>query len=534
MNTLLRTIQYYTRFLCLTASILIAAFLSSCHEDSEPAFEEEHTVQMSFAAAPPSYTDDTIAGATRAATSDWPDGARLYLEFTGSDATGTATYDASSQAWMLTFSGNLSADTDATCEVWYFENALSSTADEATLSPHTATYHTAAATYLYHNNHFYLRGSLKPTEVRIRFRGIAGTVMTLTEWPHYGTFTRSTSATKDASLGTSLTLTVGSDGYTPYFYGHYGTNDNEILLHVDLAGTPFYRLLFDTDVQHGRSYSIDVPTESLVEQDKWSHSLSKYRRTFTVTGNGKTVTFTMKKVKKGSFQMGSTSGYSSETPVHSVTLTKDYYIGETEVTQALWYAVMGYSPTSGGSQWSSTYGLGDERPAYYISYEDCQSFLTALNSKLASQLSSGEQFRFPTEAEWEFAAKGGNKSNGYTYSGSNTIVDVAWCYYNSYALGSSNANYGTHVVKTKSPNELGLYDMSGNVNEWCYDWYDSYSSSAQTDPTGPTSGSYRVIRGGSWGIDATGGRVTNRDGDSPTLHGSHIGFRLCLGAPIGQ
>ena len=189
-------------------------------------------------------------------------------------------------------------------------------------------------------------------------------------------------------------------------------------------------------------------------------------------------------------------------------------MGETEVTQALWKAVTGCSPTSGGSSWSSYYGLGDSYPAYYISYEDVQSFITKLNSL------TGENFRMPTEAEWEFAARGGNKSKGYTYSGSNTIGDVAW-----YADNSSSM---THAVKTKAANELGIYDMSGNVYEWCSDWYGSYSSSAQTDPTGPTTGTYRVYRGGSWGNYATGCRCANRNYFTPSNQSYNVGFRLAL------
>ena len=269
----------------------------------------------------------------------------------------------------------------------------------------------------------------------------------------------------------------------------------------------------------GKSQTISVTQQA-------AQSTSNEERTFTVTGNGKTVTFKMIKVEGGTFQMGSTTGDSDEQPVHSVTISKAYYMCETEVTQALWYAVMGQSPTSDGNKWHSTYGLGDNYPAYLISYEDCQSFLSALNSKLSSQLGNGEHFRFPTEAEWEFAAKGGNKSKGYTYSGSNTIGDVAWY--------ESNSNSTTHPVKTKSPNELGLYDMSGNVWEWCYDWWDFYSSRAQTDPTGATSasGSYRVERGGGWRSNATFSCVANRSCDPPSNRNLSVGFRLCLGAPI--
>ena len=245
-------------------------------------------------------------------------------------------------------------------------------------------------------------------------------------------------------------------------------------------------------------------------------------KTFTVTGNGQTVTFRMKLVEAGTFQMGSTSGESDEQPVHSVTLTKDYYMGETEVTQALWYAVMGQKPTSGGSQWSSTYGLGDSNPAYYVSWNNCQEFITKLNTL------TGATFRLPTEAEWEFAAKGGKKSQGYTYAGSNTIEDVAWYSENSYSLGSSSPDYGTHAVATKAPNELGLYDMSGNVEEWCQDWFGHYSSSAQTDPTGATSGSSRVNRGGCWRNDARDCRVSERSCDAQDYRYDYHGLRLVL------
>ena len=225
------------------------------------------------------------------------------------------------------------------------------------------------------------------------------------------------------------------------------------------------------------------------------------------------VTFKMMHVEAGTFQMGSTE-YSDEQPVHSVTITKDYYIGETEVTQALWYAVMGYKPTSSGSAWYSRFGLGDDYPAYYISYEDVQSFLTKLNSM------TGEQFRMPTEAEWEFAARGGKNSKGYTYSGSNTIDYVAWY--------GDNSNDKSHPVKTKAANELGIYDMSGNVWEWCSDWYDEYSSSAQTDPTGPTTGSNRVKRGGSWPDSGGACRCAFRSNDSPSSQYVNFGVRLAL------
>ena len=149
-----------------------------------------------------------------------------------------------------------------------------------------------------------------------------------------------------------------------------------------------------------------------------------------------------------------------------------------------------------------------------VSWNDCQTFITKLN-----QL-TGKTFRLPTEAEWEFAAKGGTKSQGYTYSGSNTIGNVAWYY--------SNSSSKTHPVATKQANELGIYDMSGNVYEWCQDLYGSYNSSAQTNPTGPTSGSTRVNRGGSWYDDAGNCHTANRYRITPASTLSFLGFRLAF------
>ena len=227
----------------------------------------------------------------------------------------------------------------------------------------------------------------------------------------------------------------------------------------------------------------------------------------TITVNG--VSFTMIAVEGGTFQMGATSEQGSdadndEKPVHFVALS-DYYIGETEVTQELWKAVMGTNPS---------YSKGNKKPVEQVSWNDCQEFIKKLN-----QL-TGKNFRLPTEAEWEYAARGGNKSQGYKYSGSNTIGDVAWYY--------DNSSSRTHDVKTKAANELGIYDMSGNVWEWCQDWYGDYSSSSQTNPTGPSSGSYRVDRGGDWSGSARHCRVSDRFINVPDCWRLDLGLRLSL------
>lgn len=204
---------------------------------------------------------------------------------------------------------------------------------------------------------------------------------------------------------------------------------------------------------------------------------------------------------------------SDEKPTHDVTLSS-YYIGQTEVTQALWKTIMGYTPNSTGGNWSSSYGLGDDYPAYYISYDDVLLFITRLNNL------TGRTFRMPTEAEWEYAARGGSKSLHYRYSGNDTISNVAWYTYNS-----SNK---TQPVAQKAANELGIYDMSGNVSEWCSDWYGSYTSSAENNPTGPSTGTKRVYRGGNWASDATYCRVAFRDENTPASRGTYYGVRLAL------
>ena len=228
-------------------------------------------------------------------------------------------------------------------------------------------------------------------------------------------------------------------------------------------------------------------------------------KTFTVKG----VTFTMVAVEGGTFMMGATSEQGSDAhygakPVHQVTLSS-YYIGQTEVTQALWKAVMGKNPSR---------FKGDNKPVEQVSWDDCQEFVIKLN-----QL-TGKRFRLPTEAEWEYACRGGKKSRGYKYSGSNTIDDVAWY--------TSNSKRKTHPVATKSPNELGIYDMSGNVYEWCQDWYCDYSSAAQTNPTGASSGSYRVFRGGSWNYSAKYCRSSIRFINTPGYRKFNLGLRLAL------
>jgi len=243
----------------------------------------------------------------------------------------------------------------------------------------------------------------------------------------------------------------------------------------------------------------------------------------------------MVSVKGGTFRMGSNDGDSDEKPIHSVTLS-DYSIGKYEVTNAQFCAFLNEkgNQQEGGVEWInlegsyknekcriSSSGNGfkvqrgyEEHPVIYVSWYGARAFCNWLKEK------TGKNYQLPREAQWEFAARGGNKSRGYKYAGSDNLGTVGWY--------SDNSGGGTQEVGQKRPNELGIYDMSGNVWEWCQDWYGDYSSRAQRNPIGASSGSYRVYRGGSWVNDAGFCRVADRYRYNPGGRYINLGFRVIL------
>ncbi len=210
-------------------------------------------------------------------------------------------------------------------------------------------------------------------------------------------------------------------------------------------------------------------------------------------------------VTGGSFKMGSNDGAGDEKPVHQVKLN-DFCIGKYEVTQRQWKFVMDND--------SSFFKDCEDCPVEQVSWYDIQQFIRKLNRK------SGRNYHLPTEAEWEYAARGGSKSRGYAFSGSDTLGNVAW--YNA------NSGSKTHLVGQKHPDELGVYDMSGNVLEWCSDWYGHYSQASQVNPKGPREGDSKVYRGGGWGYIPRSCRPSARDRSSPSSHSFNLGFRLAM------
>lgn len=231
---------------------------------------------------------------------------------------------------------------------------------------------------------------------------------------------------------------------------------------------------------------------------------SKVPESKTIKANG--VEFKMIGIEGGTFTLGTSREkdeycFTAEMPAHEVTLSS-YLMAETEVTQQLWEAVMGSNPS---------HFIGKDLPVESVSWEDCQQFIAKLNA------STGMTFRLPTEAEWEYAARGGKQSKGTLYSGSNDPTAVAW--------GKWGGDT-THPVRSKMANELGLYDMTGNVYEWCSDWFADYPSQSQTNPKGPAEGKLHVYRGGSWTNSNRYSRLTYRCTGNPKNKTCSLGFRL--------
>ena len=275
-------------------------------------------------------------------------------------------------------------------------------------------------------------------------------------------------------LDTEVFLDGEKIGTTPF-----GPEKVLIGLHqLELRKSGYQTLKKDIVISEGETYMVNNALEKQEDKSVTSNKNVVYdsNKEFMVNG----VSFTMVAVEGGTFFMGATpeqgKGHIDALPVHQVTLTS-YMIGQTEVTQALWTAVMGFNPSI---------FKGNDLPVDNVNYNDCIEFIDKLNEK------TGQNFRLPTEAEWEYAARGGNKSKGYKYSGSNDVEDVAW-----YMGNSSNTS---HAVATKQSNELGIYDMSGNMIEWCSDWFDIYTTNSVNNPTGPQNGMFRILRGGCWSM----------------------------------
>ncbi len=350
------------------------------------------------------------------------------------------------------------------------------------------------------------------------FAGWATTATGAVEYADQADYTATEDATLYAVWNNSSTTTT----FTVTFNANGGVG--EMAAQTFEAETPA-QLSANTFTYEGHTFAgwATTTTGAVEYADQASYTATENATLYAIWNTTIVEIEGMIYVAGGTFEMGNPDasiGDSDERPVHSVTLSS-YYIGKYEVTQAQWESVM---------EENYSYFEGSDHPVENVSWLNAIKFCNALSASEGLTLSytvngaevtvnpNANGYRLPTEAQWEYAARGGSLSAGYLYSGSDNIDEVAWF--------GDNSGGATHPVGTKQANELGIYDMTGNVWEWCWDWYGDYSSNSQTDPYGPTSGSFRVIRGGGWYDAAVGCRAFDRLSRNPSNMDGYLGLRL--------
>lgn len=418
-------------------------------------------------------TFTTYDAPTRAASSSWEDDSQVFLQFLVGDkfVEGSAVYDADTDKWGVEYYKPITSGQELRCHAYYFENPVQVGGADIILNERTAVYRDTTATYFFDGDVLTINAHLKPITGRVRFEGGAGAECNFAGCSRYTNYSLTTN-TLTASPK-EFKDCLPESGKSEYYYVFFDEESpREIRFYDRTNNARFLKKCSPGILAPGKSGYMAAPTVD--SHVGWGYN--ELVRTYTIGE----VEFKMILVDKGTFMMG-WGPYTTETPIHKVTLTKDYYIAETETTQALWAAVMGESATIGK----------EECPIINISWDKAVEFTNLLN-----RIYEGVTFRLPTEAEWEFAAKGGNNSEGYDYSGSSDVERVCWWYNSKFPTSTKQAQ----PVKTKQPNEIGLFDMSGNASEWCYDWYESYSKNDQIDPVvnlGSSSDEH-VLRGGSY------------------------------------
>lgn len=398
-------------FIGYTAIVLSVCILSSCSEKIEDQFVDENPVEtvtktcaMTFDGGVVGY--DQGNGTTRATSTDWVDGDKLYITFYNEDVKipGIATYSAS-QGWNVSYDGDLAYGTGLQCEARYFVNTTFANESLVSLNTDTEIYEAIDGTYDYDGTTLSVQALMTPKTGRIRFTGTPGEEIHLTGIATYTTYSPAINTFSDTK--SMITTTVGETGYTPYIYGALSESNRKLgLVGSDFAYT---RACGEEVLKVGDSGYMAIPTES--SHNNWRSGL------YVTVGD---VEFKMIPVA------GHADGF--------------FLIGETEVTRGLYYKVSGSSTTS-----------NQDYPIASVSYSSISSFISQLNYQ------TDLDFSLPTKERWQYAAKGGKLSQGYTYAGSNKAGDVAWY--------KSNSNGSAHPVKQLAPNELGIYDMSGNVEE---------------------------------------------------------------------
>lgn len=425
--------RFMNSFVAIIGIVLMTAL--SCTKELADATDlkkEKHTCTMKLVGSIVDY--DVLNTKAEANATTWADGSVIYLKMESPLGTtnGEAVYNAVTEAWTISYYGSLYEGLSNACTALYFDNKVSSYNSIITLDEGTIIYEDLEGSYLYNGGDLVVTANLKPKTGRIRFSGTEGSVIKVFGVTHYTTYNLATDnyTTSDSPFK----ITVKSDGYTPYCYGYFtDTQEPNIKLWID-AKEAYTRYCSKDIFNAGQSGKMSIPSAD--SHNGWIDGLHF---------NYKNAKFKMVAVEGGSFIMGDPNSSDVYYTPHRVTLT-GYCMGETEITQEL---------------------IGDDSEDKRLPVLDSHRFsdiIERLNQKL------GLSFSLPSEAQWEFAAKGGVKSKGYKYSGSNNIDDVAW------------HDVGLKEVKQKLPNELGIYDMSGNAIEWTRDIFGKFTTISVVDP----------------------------------------------------
>ena len=445
---------------------------------------------------------------------------RVYVRMIGAagPVLGQATYDEEAESWSFTYNGSLAGATSGEAHAVLFEkNIQSETSMGLNLRYCTPIYEDKNASFSIDENGIILRTTLAPKTGRISFvhdleEGQSRNFYKVGGISYYSFFDLSTFSFRSQDLckieNGNVNLTKGESGNGEYVYGFFtDEEDPRIMLFYymnNVGERYYYKCLSPTALRPGISGYLDVPN---VNATGWKQYFANRSTWFNDKDGGNGTSYQFNFVPEGSFMMGNESDKTAQ-PVHKVKL-KPYYIGRTEVTRGLWYNLMGEP-----SDWK-----GSSLPADGRTYEEIQKFIAAYQAY--NDDTRRFRFRLPTEAEWEFAARGSIFSRGYMFSGGNTLSEVA-------------VRHADYSVGSKNGNELNLCDMSGDIAELCSDWYGPYASESQVNPTGPASGEYRVVRGG-YAYDedeyfTVWHRATTEEyGGLPS---TAVGFRLVMEAPI--
>lgn len=498
----MKTIRMFCNALMSVA--LTSLMIWSCTK-VEAGLEQEETRTWRTIPVVFNATLMTYDAQTRAEATSWDDHSQVFLQFSVGDGfvDGTAVYDASADMWYVEPSKPIITGQELTCHAYYFENPTFMDGANVELNEKSVIYRDTTATYFYDESSISINAHLVPITGRVRFEGNPGASYCMGGMRRYTDY--SIVHNKLTSTGKDLTFILPESGKSDYYYLFFDELAPREMNVYDRANNVKYTKKCSPGIlAHGKSGYMNLPSSD--SHIGWS------RKELVKTYQIDSISFNMILVDKGTFDMGWGPTVVEE-PIHKVTLTRDYYVGETEVTNSLWCAVMGDEVPDGRG----------EGPLYGESFSAVEEFISKLN-----RIIEDVEFRLPTEAEWEFAAKGGNKSEGYAYSGSNDLGRVGYYY------GYTTSSIKPCDVKSYSPNELGIYDMSGNVCEWCADSYADYPSEPQIDPLVDVSGNGRVWRGGHLRSVKSGQMIgdksfcttTHRGLGGDSNYSSYVGFRL--------